>query len=81
MTQRGLFQTIHPHDLSPERVMNAIELEIAQRDCDSSPAYRVDLNALGRVTEHLASLLAPPVQRSSAAAPRTRYLRPQGAVL
>ncbi len=55
MAALGLFCTLHPDQLSPDVLMQALELELAA--VDQAAPSRLDMNALPRIAEYLARLL------------------------
>jgi predicted glycosyltransferase len=55
MAALGMFQAIHPTQLSSDLLMQTIEAEIAA--VGTVPVPRLDMNALPRITEYLSRLL------------------------
>jgi predicted glycosyltransferase len=57
MAEFGLFKTIHPRDLTPQHLMDAV-LEQLDSNSHSFPAVaRIDLNALPRIQQYLLELV------------------------
>jgi predicted glycosyltransferase len=55
MAKLGLFQTIHPNDLTPQSLMQSLDLELT-----ASPAPRnaqIDMNALPRIASYLSKVI------------------------
>jgi predicted glycosyltransferase len=80
MAKRGLMRAIHPDDLSPEGLMRAVEEELTSNEIPLEHMHKIDLDALGRITACINSLLAPRIRGTRPAAPPVRYW-PQRAVL
>lgn len=55
MTRLGLFKAIHPERLSPRSLMRALLLQLTRDRL--APSLRLDLDALPRITHHIAHLL------------------------
>ena len=65
MTRLGLFKAIHPERLTPRSLMRTLLLQLT-RD-RMAPRLSLDLNALPRITYHIAQLLQPHKQTSNIA--------------
>ncbi|NJL43308.1 MAG: hypothetical protein HC935_08330 [Pseudanabaena sp. SU_2_4] len=53
----GLFEAIHPDDLTPNRLMNAVLDQVDVNNNHLPPVARLDLNALCRISDHLLDLV------------------------
>ncbi|MEO0826822.1 MAG: glycosyltransferase [Cyanobacteria bacterium J06642_9] len=72
MAELGLFATIHPGELTPQRLAAALRQELraahlqsgvpSQPSVTSSADYQLDLNAMPRITKALQSLMNSPHQ-------------------
>jgi len=57
MAKMGLFQAIHPDDLTPKRLMRALQTELQHQDARTGS--QLDMNALPRIADYLSRLIAP----------------------
>jgi len=57
MARLGLFKAIHPERLTPENLMRALQIQLNHDRL--APCLRLDLNALPRITHHIAQLMQP----------------------
>ncbi len=57
MARLGLFKAIHPERLTPENLMRALQMQLSRDRL--APGLRLDLNALPRITHHIAQLMQP----------------------
>jgi predicted glycosyltransferase len=69
MAALGLLRSIHPEQLSPERLLNTVQEEIARTNVHTSGLYQVDLNGLAYISRFINTLLS----KDAAPAP-TAYL-------
>ncbi len=57
MSDFGLFKAIHPDDLTPNRLMDAVLEQVDIKNSHLPPVSRLDLNALCRISDHLLDLV------------------------
>jgi predicted glycosyltransferase len=57
MSDFGLFKAIHPDDLTPNSLMDAVLEQVDIKKSHLPPVARLDLNALCRISDHLLDLV------------------------
>lgn len=85
MERIGLLRAMHPHGLTPENLIAAVEEELSRDNVINSALYQFKMDGLPRIGEALAELLAPaeaanePIARQPARRkePRAQRFAPQ----
>jgi len=57
MSRLGLFRTIHPDDLTPQSLLNALEKELKGQNREDDSSHQLDLDGLPKIAESVSQLL------------------------